>query len=417
MWLNTPRLLRGWRRLRAGRSMDILERAVEERTLHPEEVREVPPAFFLEGALERITSVSPWRIPAVEEALVKGGSLPVRATRSWTLPEVTIVGPRIYSGPSYDHIGFGPERLVLRNPDPWRELDEAHLVSTWPGCNFFGCLLLDDFPIELLPPPSQPSVSMVTRPYAHHVGYREILGLEPPLHVDRGRFRRLTLYDEPPNNRAKAERYRRLRARLRASISGAGTNGGLIYLKRGATGDPRILANEAEVEDCLPGPHGLPDGGACSPGGPGRRTANPGRPCRGERGGKPPVPHPLHPRRRRRPGRPAAARPVRSPLQGVHRLPRHAVRVPRGPSRGRRLQHSAGRSPGHPGPRGMRGRGIRTDPRGGSRRPTPGQNKAPAAGRATGASELNGGGGTRSLPNGGAIVTLDDDLPCGARIS
>jgi capsular polysaccharide biosynthesis protein len=95
-------------------------------------------------------------------------------------------------------------------------------------------------------------MSLDVKSYPDEPDYREFLGLTAPPRIRYGRVDRMVYYEDPAFNAHKTTRFRALRATLREKVArDAGQPGPLIYLKRGRTGDPRMLVNEAEIEAFL----------------------------------------------------------------------------------------------------------------------------------------------------------------------
>ncbi len=251
MRVNWPMIKRLARRIGAGRGRDIRSLAVKEWTLCPEKVAPVPKALYLDGAIEKIVAVSPWRKWAAEMAYLKNAHVTHGPTRAYVIENVDIVNPCLYAGPAKDKPGYGPEQWLLDRPYERLSIDKANLVTTVSGSHFFGTLLLDDFPLELIGERSE-NISMVAKPFEHERGYREALGLADTPLVRYARVKQLTFYDEAAFNVQKATRYRELRARLRCAFTSttrAAKPG--VYLRRGRTGELRLLTNETEIEAFL----------------------------------------------------------------------------------------------------------------------------------------------------------------------
>ncbi len=252
MPVNIPMLRRGIHRLLAGRPVDIREVASRNWTLCPNEAALSPPAIHLPGAMDKIIALSPWRSQAVEQGLVQGGPSEHGASTGHLLEDVDLVGPCLYAGAAKSRPGFGAEPRVLRGLGPRQDLWDAHLITSNSGSHFFGTLMLDDFPLALLPEETDSCITMMSQPYEHEAGYRQLFGLPAANHVVRGRLRRLVIYTDFGQNSLKEKRYRRLRERLRKTLA---TNGASpapgIYIRRGNTGERRILVNEGAIEQAL----------------------------------------------------------------------------------------------------------------------------------------------------------------------
>jgi capsular polysaccharide biosynthesis protein len=252
MILNTPMIRRQWLRLLAGKWISMEDLAIRTWTICPAETPTLPPAIHPDGALEKIRGISPWRRREQEQLMVSGGPYQYIASTARLIPNVDIVDSYFYAGPAAAQIGYQPERLLRPTNAPHHHLKQANLVTTWGTSHFFGPLLLDDFLLELNGDNPAENIRMITKPYGHEQQYRAMLGLtESTLqlnaHVDR-----LITYEEPANNSHKAQGYRTLRARMRQHLGvHAARNLPGVYLKRGTTGESRILTNEAEVEKLM----------------------------------------------------------------------------------------------------------------------------------------------------------------------
>jgi hypothetical protein len=256
MTLNLPYLRWGFQRLMAGASADIRTLAHDSWELHPAQSAEVPPAIHLEGALDKITGLSPWRTWDVEKLLIQGGSGTHGATRAYVIDDVMLSGGYLYKRATKSHPGYGEERIWMPDAGRGVHLVSAHLVSCYGGSRFFGPFIMDSLSLELLPPAQGRKITMPTNTYGHEAGYREVFDLPAPPCVRRGAVGQLTIYDDFGQNTGKTRRYRMLRDRARQTLTakdggGAGPAPVGIYLKRGATGESRILTNEAALEDRL----------------------------------------------------------------------------------------------------------------------------------------------------------------------
>ncbi|HMO06059.1 MAG TPA: glycosyltransferase 61 family protein [Paracoccaceae bacterium] len=253
MTLNRPLLRRLLHRVLARGHVDLPRLASREWVLCPAETARTAPALHPAGALDRVTAISPWEDRARVEAAVRGGPGDHAATRAFEIEAVELAGAWLYKGPAKDLRGQGPARLFDPSLGPRRDVGTAHLVSCFAGSHYFGNFISDALTLELLPEAPQERVVMRTKAYVHEPGYRALLGLPRPRQLDHARIGRLTLYEDFAQNSSKARRYRALRARLRAALGDGPAAGPLVYLKRGATGEPRRVLNEAALEAMLAG--------------------------------------------------------------------------------------------------------------------------------------------------------------------
>jgi hypothetical protein len=249
--LNFPMVRRGVRRLLAGAPADIRSFALEETPLCPEETATSPPAVFLEGALGKIVGLSPWRSWELEFRAIHGGKGTHGRSFSYVLENVDLVGAFLYRGAAKSQPGYGRSSLLMCDIGKRQVLERANLVTSNSGSHFFGTLLLDDFPLELIAEGNAENISMVTRLFEHEEGYRSLLGLPRATLVRNAHIRRLTMYVDFAQNSYKAARYRELRARLRKRLGSKARPPCGVYIKRGATGEPRVLENEAAITRLL----------------------------------------------------------------------------------------------------------------------------------------------------------------------
>lgn len=248
--LNTPRMRRYLLRLLSGYK-ELEEAASREIIFHPRETGSVRPAIYPDGALEKITGMSPWRNKADDMHLVRGGDTEFEGTFGYVLSQAACMGPSAYSGAFELDFGYGEDSFIVPHEEK-EQLDKACLVSTWSGCRWFGCYLLDDYPLELLGGDFGEKVRLSSKTYGDDLGYRDLLGLDQSRILTNARVSELTVLVDGSYNRSKAERYRELRQRLNEKMAGQNLQGGhLVYLKRPAGGEDREMQNEAEVESFL----------------------------------------------------------------------------------------------------------------------------------------------------------------------
>lgn len=250
MALNLPRVRRLVRRVLQGRAVPLEALCERQWTVCPASETMLRPALYPPGALERIAQLSPYRNQAGEDRMVHGGRYPLRATLARTLRHVDVVEGHLYCKGSEWAVGVGEAPLWLPPRASEPPIAQANMVSTSSGTLFFGCLLLDDFPLELLAEDPRQNVSLPSKPSGHEAGYRELLGLVPKVTLHRAHIAHMTWFSDPPFNDSKAARYRTLRRELRQRITEPGGTG-RVYLRRGLAGQRRVMANEAELEAVL----------------------------------------------------------------------------------------------------------------------------------------------------------------------
>jgi hypothetical protein len=246
-------MIRRYLRRLFGKYAELQDLASKSWEIHPEESLVLPKAIYLEGHLDKVESVSPWRNWDAEKALVKGGPTTCPATEAFTVDNVELMGAFIYAGTHKHQASFGKESWFLTERFEYEEIDEANLVTTWGGSNYFGAYFLDDYPLELIPEDPSKSIRMISKPYHHDQEYRRLLGLGNPPIVRSGKIRKLTMYEDPTNSSHKAQRYRQLREHLYEQLKGEKMVEKPVYLKRGSDGEARFIENNQEVETFLEG--------------------------------------------------------------------------------------------------------------------------------------------------------------------
>ncbi|WP_299204260.1 glycosyltransferase family 61 protein [uncultured Tateyamaria sp.] len=252
MRLNTPYLKWGIRRLVARHAKDLLSQASHSWEICPAEKAEVPPAICLDGSMDRVTGISPWCDWERQWLLVKGGQAEHAATRAYMIKDVDLRDAFLYCGAAKAQPGFGAERLFANQAGHVQKLKSAHMMSQWAGSHYFGSYMRDELPLGLLPPEGAPCITVTTNAYGHEASYRKLLSLPKPPRTTAARISELTLYSDFSQNSSKAARYRELRQRVQDHFKGSDSKTPKrVYLKRGTTGERRVVANEAALEQLL----------------------------------------------------------------------------------------------------------------------------------------------------------------------
>ncbi len=253
MPINTPLLKRMLKRTVSGGALDIKTLASKTWTLCPAEQAHTPPAIHLPGEIDRIKSVSPWRELDAELASIRGGQVHHACSEAHLLEDVELVGAFLYKGAAVSQSGFGKRQWRVSGAVPLERYTESHLITSHMGSHFFGTLLLDDYPLSLLPPEGTHRLQMCTQPSQHNAQYRELLELPMSPAVQRARIDRLILYTDFAQNSLKVKRHEVLRAKLRKNCPRTATFSAGVYLRRGRSGELRLLENETQIEEMLAG--------------------------------------------------------------------------------------------------------------------------------------------------------------------
>lgn len=251
MPINTPLLKRMVRRAFARRVVELKDLASKRWELCGPETANTLPAIYLPGELDRIKSVSPWRELGAELESIRGGIARHSGSEAFLIEDVELVGAFLYKGPAKAQPGYGERQWRLSAAIVPERHRESHLVTSHMGSHFFGTLLLDDYPLALLPPQGAHRFLMGAQPSQHNAQYRELLELPNGPILQRARIDRLIMYTDFAQNSLKAKRYEALRATLRRNCPHKGTSSAGVYLRRGRSGELRLLENEAQIEETL----------------------------------------------------------------------------------------------------------------------------------------------------------------------
>lgn len=227
----------------SGRRPRSLEAAAAARcTLAPaEEAIRIPPRM-LEGHLDRIRGGAEGEPPG--EAIEQLCRRWVRheATTMCVLENVVLLGSRLYAGDATADLFRGEEF----GPNDIAELDEVVLASTHAGARWFGHLIHDEFPLQLLASELGHPIAHARPLYPHEPDYRAIFGVRRPPTV-AGFFARrcITLVDHA-QNASKRARYAKMRSRV-VRPPGPATR---VFVRRSG-GARRVIANEVALVERL----------------------------------------------------------------------------------------------------------------------------------------------------------------------
>ena len=206
-----------------------------------------PAALYHPADLDRITGVgSAIRDVGSERRRVLGGPVENAPTIAYELKDAVISRGQVFTWRTYMQVGVEPAPLVA--PPGARHYDTASMASSWIGCRYFGHWLMDDLPRQLAVQSLAPPLSVLTRPTASQRDYAVQLDLVISA-TEEARVDRLIVIDDFGQNADKQDRYEQLRALARARYPAS--RGRRVMLLRGATGQRRMLVNEAAVAAVL----------------------------------------------------------------------------------------------------------------------------------------------------------------------
>jgi Glycosyltransferase 61 len=229
---NVRRLFRGAGTLRGN--------AFEEEVLCAEETSDMIPAIYLPGQLERVTGTPIESNVSLERHLLVRNTATHAATIAYHIRDAVLFEGSIYAG-TLKHALCPPPSFPSEVQD--RHFQTVALTSSWVGARYFGHWLKDDCLRYLLAYSlGRPLSVMRSSPSNHMKEYADYFSQEWTT-TSRGRIDHLVVYQDFSQNSSKKRRYATLQARL-ASWFPAARSPSLVYLRRGCTGEPRLIQNE-----------------------------------------------------------------------------------------------------------------------------------------------------------------------------
>lgn len=215
------------------------------------EIETMRPAIFLPDEISRITGVHEFSAGLEDEIhLVTRDGVQHTETIAYRFNDVCLSGSRLCNYRSFKRLTFG--RLGIGTH--W--LDEIHdcvsLCSTDAGNDYFAHFLLDDLATAML---GQQFGRVIfggseSPRTTHMLGYARLFNI-PCTEVRGAWFKDLWLFKDYPQNSNRKERLRVMRSRLSAQFNMAQTAAAPAYIRRGTSGNTRLLENEAKIEELL----------------------------------------------------------------------------------------------------------------------------------------------------------------------
>jgi hypothetical protein len=222
--------------------------------LCPKEAVVAPPAVFLPGQLDRVTGTDPATTIDLELSTATSEVLKPSATIAYHIKDAILVDGSIYQGRFKSFIAA---RSFSNSGSPRAEpryLSTAGLASSHLGSRFFGHWLVDDcIQYRLAQQHGQPLCLKGPIRLDHQRTYGNYLNQDwTP--IDRAWIDHLIIYQDfywgAAQDGLRAAQTRAMRECMRAKLPSAELES-LVYLRRGATGTPRVIQNEQEIQNGL----------------------------------------------------------------------------------------------------------------------------------------------------------------------
>ncbi len=223
--------------------------ACDVEVIQPQEEEPLVPAFYLPDQLERATA----GVPGLSTLEQEMGWLTLKtavhaAVIRYTLRDCLVHLHGVeYLGGSICKDQGGRHRI----PSGYIEtVGHAAYCMSATAHQYFGHWLQDACSTALLAQPNESLLLDVRADWPHAAAYTKAFDLNPApasnLYV-----RELSVFQDFSQGSSKRQRYARLRERLARAFGPAPTRSQPVYLRRGATGIARIIANEDEVTQRL----------------------------------------------------------------------------------------------------------------------------------------------------------------------
>ena len=221
--------------------------AYRQDVLCPEVTETIHPAIFLPGQVERVTRCLAYL--RLEDGINAAVSTTIThcPTIAFHIKGAVLLDGSVYAG-NYKHFVAGRSvfNTIFREA---KHLDMSALASSYMGTKYFGHWLRDDTAQYLLAQASAPPLC-VRRPAFRHVQAYEGYFNQDWIPTDRAWIDHLIVFQDFAQNHLKRSRTRLLRDRVRAHFR-KDHRRRHIYLRRGNSGSPRLIENEALILDAL----------------------------------------------------------------------------------------------------------------------------------------------------------------------
>lgn len=220
----------------------------EARSLGTPETFAVQPALFDPDTLDRVTACGFFSNPQMEAEKLAATEVLSSPPTATTFQNVACFGGRLYErGARYFGSAEKPLGPLLGAAPRY---DQIAISNSAIGLRFFGHWLRDDCAARELPHDFGEGLSMQRPIWPDCRFYETIFG---QTWADAPAFtaRRLTVIQDIGFSPDKADRLRRLRARLRGVHPAGPGRDSVVYIKRGASGKARTMSNQDELVQAL----------------------------------------------------------------------------------------------------------------------------------------------------------------------
>lgn len=226
---------------------DVTDAASERWVIAPASRRHVPPATFLPGQLDRLRGAAFGTVPEVVRSLRGAFDTLEPETMGYRLSGADLIDGVLYAKGSVRNLRRRHRRLpAYRRPT---ELARGALYESWVGNRWFGNWLSDDCLTYALATQFGVPVTTSTAATGHRAVYAAMLEMTAAP-VARVHFEELILFGDSSHNIGKAARADGARRRLTEHLPDGPAHPG-VFLLRGASGERRMLVNEAAIAEAL----------------------------------------------------------------------------------------------------------------------------------------------------------------------
>ena len=227
-----------------GRWVDLDGAAERVDIIHPAEDIRRPATLFGQENSEDIRSFFPTHeTPQDNRLRIFGGVEHMRPSRAFTVGRC-YVGDTFALGARFLR-GFGAHRPKTQFAGIERAYRELEFCNSAAGIVYFGHWLVEDCPTVEMRHSGAPQFFASPQRWGHTAGYIDRFGFDV---LTQGVYwtEKLTIFDDVCLNSHKTQRLISLRDKILADAPPP-ENSGAVYIRRGATGAERVLANENEL--------------------------------------------------------------------------------------------------------------------------------------------------------------------------